>query len=286
MADASSDDAARRWPYRFIAVLAVLFVRLMRWRVTVVGLDNIPRSGGAVLTWNHTSHADAILVAWGLRRLKRLPRFLAKSELWRSWLSRNVVKAVGAVPVDRSSGKGRAQSFAAAVDALRAGGIVAIAPEGTISPSFEPLPFRDGAARMARDAGVPIIPCVTWGSHRLVTYGHEFSPRRAWRIPVTVRYGEPIHVDPHDDVRDTAARLRKITEVMLHEEQERYPDGNPSGVWWVPARLGGGAPPPEAGHEVPVTEPGPSSDPPFKPIEPIEPDDPDETGGERDEAER
>jgi len=267
--DESGDGAAPApsWAYRFIAGLAVAFIRLLRWKVTVVGLDNVPRRGGAVLAWNHTSHVDFMLAAWGLRRLGRLPRFLAKRELWKSWGSRRVVNAVGAVPVDRASGEGRARSFEAAVETLRAGAIVAVAPEGTISSSFEPLRFRSGAIRMARDAGVPVIPCVTWGSHRLVTYGHEFSPRRAWRIPVTVRYGAPFRVGPEEDVRAATDRLRRTMVSLLHEIQEQYPGGNPDGVWWVPARLGGGAPPPEADHLASVTESGPGSEPPLAPLE-------------------
>jgi 1-acyl-sn-glycerol-3-phosphate acyltransferase len=268
--DGSGDRSASRggWAYRFIAGLAVLFVRSLRWKVTVIGLENLPRTGGAVLTWNHTSHIDFLLAAWGLRRVKRLPRFLAKRELWSSWLSRRIVNAVGAVPVDRTSGPGRARSFDAAVEALRDGAVVAVAPEGTISSSFEPLPFRSGAARMAQQAGVPIVPCATWGSHRLVTYGHPFSPRRAWRIPVTVRYGPPIHLAPDEDVREATERLRRATVAMVHDIQERYPDGTPAGAWWVPARLGGGAPSPEPDHETSVTEPGPDTDPPFTPLEP------------------
>lgn len=264
---ASGDSGVPRtgWGYRLVAALAVTFIRSMRWKITVVGLDNVPRTGGAVLTWNHTSHIDFVIAAWGLRRLKRLPRFLAKRELWSSWLSRRVVTAVGAVPVDRASGQGRAQSLQEAVDALRAGAIVAVAPEGTISSSYEPLPFRSGAVRMAQQAGVPIIPCVTWGSHRLVTYGHEFSPRRAWRIPVTVRYGKPFHVGPDDDVHAATDRLRRTTVALVHEIQERYPDGNPAGAWWVPARLGGGGPPP--GSETPAAERRPHGDPPFEPFE-------------------
>jgi 1-acyl-sn-glycerol-3-phosphate acyltransferase len=280
MVEASGYGAMASWPYRFLASLTVLFVRLLRWRVTVVGLEHLPRSGGAVLTWNHTAHADFIMAGWGLRRVKRLPRFLAKRELWGSKVSRAVVTAVGAVPVDRHSGEGRAQSFAAAVDALRGGAIVAVAPEGTISSSFELLPFRGGATRMAQEAGVPIIPCVTWGSHRLVTYGHKFSPRRAWRIPVTVRYGEPMHVGPDDDVLEATERLRRTMQRLLHEVQERYPDGNPAGAWWVPSRLGGGAPPPEADQEPIVTEPGPSDDPPLVLLEP------DDAGDECHEADR
>lgn len=264
----SGSDVARQpgatrpsWGFRVVARIAILLVRLVRWRVTVEGLEHVPRRGGAVLTWNHTGHVDFVFLTWDVyRRLHRQIRFLAKSELWTSPVSRKVVRSVGAVAVDRGSESGRADSFATAVGALRAGDLIGIAPEGTISPSFEPLPFRSGAVRMAKEAGVPVVPSVSWGSHRLVTYGHPFSPRRAWRIPVTVAHGEPIHVGPDDDVNEVTVRLRRATRELLHDVQERYPDGAPSGVWWVPARLGGGAPPPDGDAQPPGAEPDASRD--------------------------
>jgi 1-acyl-sn-glycerol-3-phosphate acyltransferase len=121
---------------------------------------------------------------------------------------------------------------------------VLVAPEGGISMSFELQPFRTGAVRMAQRAGVPVIPSVGWGSHRLVTTGRRFSPRRAWRIPVTVRYGPPIEVAVDEDPVACTARLHEVMERMLDEVQRDYPDGTPAGAWWVPARLGGGAPTP------------------------------------------
>lgn len=249
-----------------VAVLVILVLRVLRWRVTTEGLDNVPRTGGAVVTWNHTGHADFVTCAWDVyRRLGRQPRFLAKGELWEGRVTRLLVRAVDAVPVERGSDAGRARSYAAAVEALRGGDIVAVAPEGTISASFELLPFRPGAVRMARDARVPVVPCVSWGSHRAATSGHAPSWRRAYRLPVSVRFGEPIRVGPTDDVAAVTASLRRRTEELLHRAQAQYPDGAPRGAWWVPHRLGGGAPVPGPIPDTAATEPRTAGEPPFEP---------------------
>lgn len=231
--------------FRFVARVAIILLRLVRWRVRTRGLEHVPKHGGAVVTWNHHSYVDEILVVWDIYRvLGRSGRYLAKSELWESWSTRWAVELAEAVKVERGSGEGRARSLSAAVEALREGHLVMVAPEGTISQSFELLPFRAGAVRMAQAAGVPIIPSVSWGSHRLVTKGKGFKLRRGYGIPIEISYGAPIHVGPDDDPYAVTARLRADMTALLDEIQRDYPGGTPVGAWWVPARLGGGAPPP------------------------------------------
>jgi 1-acyl-sn-glycerol-3-phosphate acyltransferase len=270
---ASGSGGSRRsrpsWGFRLVARIAIVLVGLARWRITTTGLEHVPRTGGAVVTWNHTGHADFVTTIWPIYRvLGRTARILAKRELWRSVTTRWVVRAVDAVPVDRSRDGDRRAPFAAAVEALDAGDLVVVAPEGTISPSFELLPFRSGAVRMAQQAGVPIVPSVTWGSHRMVTYGHGFSLRRAFFLPVSVRFGPPIDVGPDDDVAEATARVRAAMHTLLDEVQRDYPDGTPAGAWWVPARLGGGAPPPDEPdepNERPDREPGTNEPTPSAP---------------------
>jgi 1-acyl-sn-glycerol-3-phosphate acyltransferase len=235
-----------RW--RLIAVIVVVLVRLARWRIDVQGLRHVPQHGGAVLAFNHHSYADFVMLAWApVRLLRREIRFLAKREIWESPRTRWVVKLVGAVPVDRHSPSARHHAYDAAIEALRNGDLVAVAPEQTISGSFELLPLRTGAARMAQQAGVPIVPVIGWGSHRFATKGHK--PRLMTGLPVTVRYGEPLEIGPEDDPVEATDRLRARMTEMLHDVQETYPDGAPAGEYWVPARLGGGAPPPDVGDD-------------------------------------
>lgn len=227
---------------RRIAELIALVV--FRWRVRVEGLEHVPRADGAVLVYNHHSYFDFVMVAWDIvRRLGRPLRFLAKAEIWDSWKTRWIVDRALAIPVDRSSAGGRHGALGAAVAALEAGDLVVVAPEQTISQSFELLPFRTGAARMAQAAGVPVVPVVGWGTHRFLTKGH--GPHFAWRIPVVVRYGAPIHVAPDEDPREATRRIREVMAGLLDEVQRGYP-APPTPVWWQPARLGGGAPPHDA----------------------------------------
>ncbi len=231
-----------RW--RLLAAVVVALVRLVRWRIDVQGLRHVPQEGGAVLAFNHHSYVDFIMLAWApVRLLRREIRFLAKREIWESRRVRWVVELARAVPVDRHSAKARSGAFDAAIEALKDGDLVAVAPEQTISRSFELLPFRTGAVRMAQEAGVPIIPVIGWGSHRFATKGYE--PKLQPRLPVTVRYGEPFHVSPEDDPKEATTRLRDRMVAMLHDVQETYPDGHPDDEPWVPARLGGRAPTPD-----------------------------------------
>jgi 1-acyl-sn-glycerol-3-phosphate acyltransferase len=229
------------WRWRMITVLVVFLARLFRWRIDVQGLEHVPRDSGAVLAFNHHSYVDFIMLAWApVRRLRRPVRFLAKREIWQSRWAGWVVRWGEAVPVDRGSSSSRAGAFDAAARALRQGDLVAVAPEQTISRSFDLLPLRTGAARMAQQAGAPIVPSVGWGSHRALTKGQRKRPK--WGLPVTVRFGAPLYVGPDEDPAEATERLREAMTRLLDEVQREYPDGTPAGAWWVPARLGGGAP--------------------------------------------
>lgn len=214
---------------------------LFRWRVDVRGLENIPETGGAVVAYNHHGYFDVVMVCWDVvRKLRRPPRVLAKSELFRHWATRGIVRGAHAVPVERGSSSGRHGALSAAIEALRDGDLVVVAPETTISQSYDLLPFKHGAVRMAQEAGVPIVPVAGWGTHRFATKGHRL--RWAGRIPVTVRYGPPLVVAADEDVEAATARLAQAMSAMVDEVQRDYPGGTPEGAWWVPARLGGGAP--------------------------------------------
>lgn len=228
--------------YRIAAAAVAALLRLQGWRLRIEGAAVVPRRGGAVIAANHTSYWDMFLIAWHpYRRLGRPVRILAKASLFEIPIVGRVMRAAGHIPVDRATGRA---AFRSAVEALRGGELVMVLPEQTISPSFELLPFRRGVARMAAMAEVPLIPAVSWGSHRFHTVGRR--PRWMWRLPVAVRYGEPLHPSRRDDGDRVLAQLRERMQVLLDQAQRSYPDGTPAGAWWVPARLGGGAPEPAA----------------------------------------
>ena len=134
---------------------------------------------------NHVGYLDFTYAGFAARPAHRLVRFMAKDEVFTHRLSGPLMRGMHHIPVDREAGAG---SYRAAVDALRAGEIVGVFPEATISRSFELKDFKAGAARMAAEAGVPLLPTVIWGSQRVWTKGR---PKRLGRtkVPISVWVG-------------------------------------------------------------------------------------------------
>lgn len=220
--------------FRTLEMVIPPLVRANGPHPTFEGLENIPERGGAVLTLNHTSYLDwypASIAA--LRRNRRL-RFMIKSEMTEVPVIGYVIKRIKLIPVDRSAGAG---AYDVAVQRLREGELVGLHPEATISRSFELREFKTGAARMAQAAGVPLIPVIVWGIHRVWTKDH---PKQLWRnhVPVLVKIGRPMAAS--GDAEATTAELRATMAAMLEQAQLEYP--HPAGAYWVPRRLGGGAP--------------------------------------------
>jgi 1-acyl-sn-glycerol-3-phosphate acyltransferase len=203
----------------------------------VTGVENLPATGGAVVAINHTSYFDftfAGLPAYK-QHLGRKVRFMAKQEVFNHKISGPIMRSLRHIPVDRANG---APSFEAAVEMLKAGELVGVYPEATISRSFEIKEFKSGAARMALAAGVPIVPHVVWGAQRIWTKGH---PRKLWRpkVPISVAVGEPI--PPTLPAPELTALLHSRMQHLLERVQDEYGQ-HPDGEYWVPHRLGGGAP--------------------------------------------
>ncbi|WP_426998743.1 lysophospholipid acyltransferase family protein [Pseudarthrobacter sp. N5] len=129
-----------------------------------------------------------------------------------------------------------------AVAKLRAGEYLAILPEAGVSRSFKGRECKTGAARMAAEAGVPIIPVSVWGSHRLMTRDHGFSARRAWKAPVRVHIGEALRFPPESGTDAATSRLRAELQLCIDAGIADFPVPAQPGEWWMPADLGGGAP--------------------------------------------
>jgi len=142
---------------------------------------------------------------------RRLVRFMAKQSVFRHPVSGPLMRGMKHIPVDRAAGSG---SYHAAVDALRRGEIVGVFPEATISRSFELKTFKNGAARMAQEAGVPMLPMTIWGSQRVWTKG---LPKRLGRTrtPISIAIGPPVPVAPGDDVDAATASIHEVMEGML-----------------------------------------------------------------------
>jgi 1-acyl-sn-glycerol-3-phosphate acyltransferase len=165
-------------------------------------------------------------------------RFMAKDGVFEHRISGPLMRGMHHIPVDRNAG---AASFRLAVNALRAGEIVGVFPEATISRSFELKGFKSGAVRMAQAAGVPVVPMIIWGSQRVWTKGY---PKRLGRtkVPITLSVGEPILAGRGDDADEINAKIRARMTDLLHAAQDAYPAVTSDELKYLPARLGGSAP--------------------------------------------
>ncbi len=223
--------------YGTVIQVARLLWRFQGLKFTVTGVENLPETGGAVIAINHTSYFDFTFAGLPAYRqgLGRKVRFMAKKEVFDHKFSGPLMRKLRHIPVDRDSG---GDSFEEACRMLQNGEFVGVYPEATISRSFEIKDFKSGAARMAIVAGVPIVPHIVWGAQRIWTKGH---PRKLLRpkVPIAVAVGEPIA--PTLPAPDLTHLLHSRMQHLLEQVQDAY-GPHPPGEFWVPHRLGGGAP--------------------------------------------
>jgi 1-acyl-sn-glycerol-3-phosphate acyltransferase len=220
--------------YSAIIGTAKLAFRALGQRITITGLEHLPRTGGALVAVNHISYVDFIYGGLPVVRVGRLPRFMAKRELFDHRVSGPVMRALRHIEVDRADGE---SSLGVALDYLRRGEVVGIFPEATISRALEIKPLKTGAVRIATAADVPLVPVVLWGTQRMMTKDHDrdFSRGKA----ITVSVGPPVPLTG-DAPADTAA-LKTAMSGLLDAAIRSYPQHEP-GAWWVPASYGGAAP--------------------------------------------
>lgn len=225
--------------YPPVVVAIKLFWKYLGLQFDFQGDQHIPRNGGAILSINHVGYLDFALTGTAALPTGRYVRFMAKKEVFDNKLAGPLMRGMHHICVDRNSGTA---SFVAALRALRAGEIVGIFPEGTISVSFEIKELKSGAVRLAMASGVPVIPTIVWGSQRIWTKKVKRNLRRE-KLPIIVKFGEPLYFDKQSDVEASESLLRETMITMLHQVQQKYPDSH-QGQRWGPLRLGGSAPAP------------------------------------------
>jgi 1-acyl-sn-glycerol-3-phosphate acyltransferase len=166
---------------------------------------------------------------------------MAKQEVFAHRISGPLMRGMHHIPVDRRAG---AAAYGHAVRALRDGEVVGVFPEATISRSFTVKGCKSGAARMAAEAGVPLLPMAVWGTQRLWTKGR---PRALGtrHVPISILIGEPLRPEPDDDPEKVTADMRARMQELVDRVQADYPEKPAQDAWWMPAHLGGTAPTPE-----------------------------------------
>lgn len=236
---------ARRWPIRSLDVPAgvpsvngvepldvirtVARPELFPFaRFAFEGIENIPKTGPAIIAANHRSYFDPLAIALAVGRAGRNGRFLGKKEVFDAPLVGNFARALGSIRVDR--GTGSDQPLREAASALNAGEVVVILPQGTIPRGeafFEPeLKGRLGVARLAAMCpDVPVIPLGVWGTEAV--WPRKSKVPLVWNVTnpprVLLRAGTPVPLrrSAKSAVTDLESVMTAITDLLPPESRER-----------------------------------------------------------------
>ncbi len=199
-------------------VLATLLVPIgsMLARFRVVDRQKMPRQGAYIVAPNHYSEIDPVMMGIVLWKLGRLPRFLAKESLFRIPVFGWLLRRSGQVPVSRSGGSRGSAPLAEAQKIVDDGRIVIIYPEGTLTrdPDLWPMRGKTGAARMALEHDIPVIPMAHWGTQQVMArYAKKISlfPRKT----ITVKIGDPVDLSAFKGRNLDAATLNEATTVIM-----------------------------------------------------------------------
>ncbi|MGY2081291.1 lysophospholipid acyltransferase family protein [Modestobacter sp. SYSU DS0657] len=203
----------------WLCVLVVYPTASLVFRLRYRHAERIPPTGGVLLVANHVSVLDPLGCARLVWDAGRVPHFLAKDALF-SGLAGTILRAAGQIPVSRGTGTA-SSSVQAAKDALDAGAVVVIYPEGSVTrdPDWWPMQARTGVARLALSTDAVVLPVAQWGPQRVHDY-HAKKLHLRLRTPVEYRVGEPVDLaGQRDEVRAGRALspelLREVTDLVM-----------------------------------------------------------------------
>ena len=183
------------------------------FRPWVKGLDNIPAQGAAIIASNHLSFSDSIFMPLMVRRPVV---FLAKSEYFtgtgiKGRLTAAFFRLTNQLPMDRSGGAASAASLNAGMDVLTSGGLLGIYPEGTRSPDARLYRGKVGVARLALQAGVPVIPVAMIGTDKVQPIGKRLPNIRR----IGMIFGEPLDFSQYRDQAEDRTVQRLVTDEIM-----------------------------------------------------------------------
>ena len=205
----------RTWQIRIIANILRPLIRVL-FGVKVIGAEKLPKSGAYILAANHVTNLDALGFAYVMYfRLHRAPHFLAKEALFRVPVVGPVLRACGQIPVLRGA-RNNVDPMAAAHEVIRAGQIIGIFPEGTLTrePNGWPMRGKTGAMRLAIESGVPIFAVGQWGTEAVMgTYESKITPK-PWHN-MTMLIGDQVDLSKFKDAKLGTAEMVEASETVM-----------------------------------------------------------------------
>lgn len=201
--------------FRFLAGVMIPVFELMMKFVVIDG-QKLPKTGAFVLSPNHLTNLDPVIIGRVVWKLGRAPRFLAKASLFTVPFLGWLLRRSGQVPVERAGAVRGSDPLAAGERIARDGLAVIVYPEGSLTRDPEQWPMRGkyGAVRMALETGVPLIPVAHWGDQAIMPpYGGGFHPFP--RRKVTVKFGDQIDLSRFADRPVDNAVLQEATGLLM-----------------------------------------------------------------------
>ncbi len=196
-------------------VKAILTPILRAFRPWAEGVENVPKTGPAIIASNHLSFSDHFFAPLPL---SRKVTFLAKAEYFtgsglKGLISKAFFRGVGQIPIDRSGGKASERALKTGLRVLGEGNLLGIYPEGTRTPDGRLYRGKTGVARLALEARVPVIPCAMVGTFELQ------PPGRIWprfRVRPGVRFGAPLDFSRYHGLEKDRLVLRAVTDEIIY----------------------------------------------------------------------
>jgi 1-acyl-sn-glycerol-3-phosphate acyltransferase len=200
--------------YWIVKAILAPILRLM-FRPWVEGGEHFPTDGAAILAGNHTSFLDNFLIPLVV---PRKVTFLAKSDYFtgggvKGKLQKSFFAGVGMIPIDRSGGAASEAALRTGLKVLEDGNLLGLYPEGTRSPDGRLYRGKTGVARMALEAGVPVIPVALIGMFDVQPAGRMMPKIKK----VGVRVGKPLDFSRYAGMEDDRFVLRSITDEIMYE---------------------------------------------------------------------
>jgi len=200
------------WFLKYIVVGPWLRVLFRPW---VEGLDHVPDEAPAILASNHLSFSDSFFLPLVV---PRPITFLAKSDYFtgkgiKGFFTKAFFAGVGQVPVDRSGGRASEAALRTGLRILSEGQFLGIYPEGTRSGDGRLYRGKTGVARMALEAGVPVIPCAMVNTHLIQPPGRV----RPKIMRVKISIGAPLDFSRYEGMSGDRFVLRSMTDEIMYE---------------------------------------------------------------------
>jgi 1-acyl-sn-glycerol-3-phosphate acyltransferase len=201
----------------FYWVVKMILTPVLRtlFRPWVEGAEHIPADGAAIFASNHLSFSDSIFLPLVV---PRKITFLAKADYFtgkgvKGRLTAGFFSGVGQVPIDRSGGAASEAALRTAKRILSEGNLLGLYPEGTRSPDGRLYRGKTGIARMALEAGVPVIPVAMINTDVVQPTGKKIPNLGR----VGVRIGKPLDFSRYAGMEGDRFVLRSITDEIMYE---------------------------------------------------------------------